>query len=52
VDEDVAPEPRLEMAFELGQVELRPCALVQKALPVAAEVEAEVEQARRNGRAV
>ena len=46
-DEDVVPEPRLEVRLELRQVEPRAAAVV-----VAEEVEAEVEQARRHRRAV
>ena len=46
-DEDVVPEPRLQVRLELRQVEPRAAAVV-----VAEEVEAEVEQARRHRRAV
>src|ERR1700730_2713637 len=50
--EDVIPQPCLEMAFQLGQIEVRAAALAQKALRVVKKVKAEVEQAARNRRAV
>src|SRR2546422_760345 len=43
--ENVVPEPRLEMAFELREVEVRAAALLQETLDVVKEVEAEVEEA-------
>jgi hypothetical protein len=43
--EDVVPEAGLEVALELGQVEVRAAALVEQALPVVEEVEPEVEEA-------
>src|SRR4029078_11500983 len=43
--EDLVPEARLEMAFELGEVEVRPAARVEEPLRVVEEVEAEVEEA-------
>src|SRR5207247_6820353 len=42
--ENVVPEPRLEMAFELREVEVRAAALLQVTLDVVKEVEAEVEE--------
>ena len=44
VGEDVVPEPGLEMALQLGQVEGRRRALRHLGLGVVEEVEAEVEQ--------
>src|SRR4029077_10225476 len=46
--EDVIPKARLEVAFELGEVEVRPASFSQQALRVVEEVEAEGEQAARN----
>ena len=43
--EDVIPEPRLEVAFELGQIEVGTAALAEKALRVVEEVQAEIEEA-------
>ncbi len=50
--EDVVPEPRLEVALELREVEVRPRSALEQALPVAVEVDAEVEQPRRDVLAV
>ena len=44
--EDVVPEARLEVALELGQVEVRPRALGQQGRGVVEHVEREVEDAR------
>jgi hypothetical protein len=44
-DEDVVPQPRLEVALHLGQVEVRPEALVDGDLAAGRQVHAEVEQA-------
>src|SRR5260370_29367414 len=46
--EDVVPEARLQVAFELREVKVRSAALAQQALGVVKEVQAEVEQASRN----
>ena len=50
--EDAVPEPRLEMALELREVEVGPAARVEQALRVVEEVKAEVEQAARDRLAV
>ena len=50
--EDVVPQPRLEVALELRQVEVRPAALLQQPLGVVEEVEPEVEQAARDRLAI
>ena len=50
--EDVVPEPRLEVALELGQVEVGAAAARQQLAGVVEEVEAEVEEARRDRLAV
>ena len=42
--EDVVPQPRLEMALELRQVEIRPGAARDQLLGVVEDVQAEVEQ--------
>ena len=42
--EDVVPEPRLEVALELRQVEVRPRPALEQPLRVAREVDAEVEE--------
>ena len=47
-DEDVVPQPRLEMAFELRQVEVRPAATRRELLRVMEEVDREVEDAARD----
>ena len=44
-DEDVVPEPRLEMAFQLGQVEIRSAAAGEELPGVVERVEREVEDA-------
>ena len=46
--EDVVPQPRLEVRLELRQVEVRPRTPLQQRAGVVEEVQAEVEQARRN----
>jgi hypothetical protein len=51
-DEDIVPEPGLEMALELGQVEVRARALRQRRLGVVEEVEAEIDQRARGDLAV
>ena len=43
--EDVVPEPRLQMALQLGQVEVRPAAAGEQLAGVVEEVETEVDQA-------
>ena len=50
--EDVVPQPRLGVALELRQVEVRAGSAVEQAAPVMEEVEAEIEQAGRDGLAV
>ena len=50
--EDVVPEPRLEVALELREVEVRPRSALEQALGVALEVDAEVEEPRRDVLAV
>src|SRR5690606_2276210 len=50
--ERVVPEPRLEVALHLRQVEVRALALVELALGTVEEVEPEVEQGARHGLAV
>src|SRR5207245_11095647 len=42
--EDVVPEASLEVALELGQIEIWAAALVEKPPGVVKEIEAEVEQ--------
>src|SRR2546426_6351157 len=42
--ENIVPEARLEMAFELREVEVRAASLFQQTLDVVKEVEAEVEE--------
>src|SRR5215203_4825417 len=42
--EDVVPEPGLEVALHLGQVEVRPRAVVQQRPGVVEEVQAEIEE--------
>ena len=42
-DEDVVPEPRLQMALHLGQIEVRAAAARQQLFGVVKEVEAEIE---------
>src|SRR5207237_4012220 len=49
--EHVVPEPRLEVRFELRQVEVWPGTAVVQLAGVVEEVEREVEQARRHRRA-
>ena len=44
VGEDVVPEPRLQVALHLGQVEVRPAAALEQLRGVVEEVEAEVDQ--------
>ena len=51
-DEDVVPEPRLPMALELRQVEVRPAAACDRPLGRVEHVEPEVEQAARHRLAV
>src|SRR5262245_9837127 len=46
--EDLVPEPRLEVALELREVEVGPSAALEQALDVPLEVDAEVEEARRD----
>src|SRR6266540_3787229 len=50
--EGAVPQARLEMALELGQVEVRAGAVVEQAAGVVEEVEAEVHQAAGGGLAV
>ena len=50
--EDVVPEPRLEVALELREIEVRPRPALEQALRVAVEVDAEVEEPGRDGLAV
>ncbi len=50
--EDVVPQPRLEVALELRQVEVRARAARQQLLRVVEEIEREVEDAARDLRAV
>ena len=52
VDEDVVPEPRLGVALELGQVEVRPAPATERLGAVVEQVQPEVEQAGRHRRAV
>src|SRR5207247_3082749 len=52
VREDVVPEPRLEMALELRQVQVRAGPLVEQPPAVVEQVEPEVEQARGDRLAV
>ncbi len=52
VDEHVVPQPRLEMALHLRQVEVRAGAARQRFLGVMEEVEAEIEQRARHRLAV
>src|SRR5713101_6855953 len=46
--EDVVPKPRLEVALELGEIEVRSTPFAEKALGVVKKVEAEIEQAAGN----
>ena len=50
--EDVVPEARLEVAFHLGQVEVRPGIAAELLPHVVEEEEAEVEDAGRNRLAI
>ncbi|MBK8003356.1 MAG: hypothetical protein IPK12_05250 [Gemmatimonadetes bacterium] len=50
--EDVVPEPRLVVALELGQVEVRAAAAAEQLVRVVEEVQAEVEEAAGDGLAV
>ena len=50
--EDVVPEPRLEVALELREVEVRPRPALEQPLGVAGEVDAEVEEPGRDVLAV
>ena len=50
--EHVVPQPRLEMRFELGQVEIRPGAARNQFLGVVEEIEPEIEQAAGHRAAV
>jgi len=50
--EDVVPQPSLEMAFHLGQVEERPQATLGKRLGVVEDEQPEVEQAAEHRLAV
>lgn len=50
--EDVVPQACLEMRLHLGQVEVRPRAALDQLMCVVEEVEAEVEEAARDGLAV
>ena len=50
--EDVVPQARLEVALELGQVEIRSAALFEQPLGVMKEVEAKIEEAARHRLAV
>src|SRR5207247_4149623 len=50
--ENIVPEPRLEMALELREVEVRAASLFQQTLDVVKEVEAEIEEAARDRLAV
>ncbi len=52
VDEDVVPQPGLEVALELGQIEVGPGFPGQQALDVVEVVETEIHQAGRKGLAV
>ncbi len=47
-DEDVVPQPRLEMALQLGQVEVGAGAAVEQRAGVVEEVQAKVEQRGRD----
>ena len=51
-DEDVVPEPRLEVRLHLGEVEVRARAASDQLFRVVEEVEREVEQAGRGRMAV
>src|SRR4029077_6634565 len=46
--EDVIPEARLEVAFELGQIEVGTAALAHESLRVVEEVQPEIEEAARD----
>ena len=52
MDEDVVPQPGLEMRFELGQVEIGAAALGQQGLGIVEEIEAEIEQRARHRLAI
>ena len=47
-DEDVVPEPRLQVALELRQIEVRARAVLEPDLRVVEEVQAEVEDRTGN----
>jgi hypothetical protein len=47
-DEDVVPEPRLQMPLHLRQIEVRAGPLIQQGSHVVEEVQPEVEDARRD----
>ncbi len=51
-DEDVVPQPRLEVALQLGQVEIRPGSAPFQRLVVVCQVQREVEDRRRSTLAV
>ena len=50
--EHIVPEPRLQVAFHLGQIEIGAGAAVEQRLGVVEEVQAEVEEAGRDGLAI
>ena len=50
--EHLGPQARLEVGLHLGQVEVRPRALLQQPLGVAQQIEAEVDEGARQRRAV
>src|SRR5207245_3816497 len=49
--EDVVPEARLEMALQLGEIEVGPTPFGQQPLRVVEEIEAEIEEAAGHRRA-
>ena len=51
-DEDIAPEPRLEMALHLRQIEIGPEPCGERRLGVVEDIEAEIEQRARHRLAV
>src|ERR1700686_990868 len=50
--ENVIPQPCFDMAFELGQVEVRPAPLSQKSLGVMEEIKPKVKETARHRLAV
>jgi hypothetical protein len=50
--ENVVPEPRFEVMFQLGQIKINPAAAVESFASVVEKIEGEIEQAAGSGLAV